>query len=135
MFNNYYLNLISQAVLFGAPATALNIWAEVYYFTHYPVLVAWLSSISVASFTIAIFSTIYGTVQTIRRLKEKRTSKNIQYVKSDSNGNTTIIQKSSGDNVTQIAIQNNYYRGDASRKMCLRYVNVSVDHISEENHR
>lgn len=135
MFNNYYLNLISQAILFGAPAAALNIWAEVYYFTHYPVLVAWLSSISVASFTIAIFSTIYGTVQTIRRIKEKRTSVNTQYVKSDSNGNTTIIQKSSGDNVTQIAIQNNYYRGDASRKMCLRYVNVSVDHTSEENHR
>lgn len=129
MFKNYYLNLISQAILFGAPAAALNIWAEVYYFTHYPVLVAWISSIVVASFTISIFSTIYGTVCTIQRFNENRVSsikkvkissnekiKNIQYVKIDSNS-TTIIQKSNGDNVTQIAIQNNYYR------------------TSEENHR
>lgn len=120
MFNNYYLNLISQAILFGVPASALNIWAEVYYFTHYPVLVAWLSSIAVASFTIVIFSAIYGTVRTIQRFNENRVSnikkieissnkkvKNVQYVKIDSNG-TTIIQKSNGDNVTQIAIQNNY---------------------------
>lgn len=120
MFKNYYLNLISQAILFGVPATALNIWAEVYYFTHYPVLVAWVSSIVVASFTIAIFSTIYGTVHVIQRINETRISniktvkisnnkeiKNTQYVKTHSNG-TTIIQKSSGDNVTQIAIQNNY---------------------------
>lgn len=120
MFNNYYLNLISQAILFGVPASALNIWAEVYYFTHYPVLVAWLSSIAVASFTIAIFSTIYGTVRTIQRINENRISnikkikissnkevKNVQYVKIDSNG-TTIIQKSNGNNTTQIAIQNNY---------------------------
>lgn len=112
MFKNYYLNLISQAILFGVPAAALNIWAEVYYFTHYPVLVAWLSSITVASFTIAIFSTIYGTVHVIQRINETRTSnkktKNVQYVKTHSNSVTTIIQKSSGDNVTQIAIQNNY---------------------------
>lgn len=120
MFKNYYLNLISQAILFGAPAAALNIWAEVYYFTHYPVLVAWLSSIAVAGFTISIFSAIYGTVRTIQRFNENRISsikkveissnekiKNIQYVKIDSNS-TTIIQKSNGDNVTQIAIQNNY---------------------------
>lgn len=120
MFNNYYLNLISQAILYGVPAAALNIWAEVYYFTHYPVLVAWLSSVAVASFTIAIFSNIYGTVRIIQRFNENRISnikkvkisnnkeiKNIQYVKINSNG-TTIIQKSNGDNVTQIAIQNNY---------------------------
>lgn len=109
MFNNYYLNLISQAILFGVPASALNIWAEVYYFTHYPVLVAWLSSIAVASFTIAIFSTIYGMVRAIQRFNENRISntKNVQYVKSNSNG-TTIIQKSNGNNTTQIAIQNNY---------------------------
>ena len=120
MFNNYYLNLISQAILFGVPASALNIWAEVYYFTHYPVLVAWLSSIAVASFTIAIFSTIYGTVRTIQRFNENRVSsikkieissnedvKNVQYVKISSNS-TTIIQKSNGNNTTQIAIQNNY---------------------------
>ena len=112
MFKNYYLNLISQAILFGVPAAALNIWAEVYYFTHYPVLVAWLSSITVASFTIAIFSTIYGTVHVIQRINENRISnnkeiKNTQYVKINSNG-TTIIQKSNGNNVTQIAIQNNY---------------------------
>lgn len=120
MFNNYYLNLISQAILYGVPAAALNIWAEVYYFTHYPVLVAWISSIVVACFTISIFSTIYGTVRTIQRFNENRVSnikkieissnkkvKNVQYVKIDSNG-TTIIQKSNGDNVTQIAIQNNY---------------------------
>lgn len=120
MFKNYYLNLISQAILFGVPATALNIWAEVYYFTHYPVLVAWLSSITVASFTIAIFSTIYGTVHVIQRINENRISnikkvkisnnkeiKNTQYVKINSNG-TTIIQKANGNNVTQIAIQNNY---------------------------
>lgn len=129
MFNNYYLNLICQAILYGVPAGALNIWAEVYYFTHYPVLVAWLSSIAVAGFTISIFSTIYGTVRTIQRFNENRISsikkveissnekiKNIQYVKIDSNS-TTIIQKSNGDNVTQIAVQNNYYR------------------TSEENHR
>lgn len=120
MFNNYYLNLISQAILFGVPASALNIWAEVYYFTHYPVLVAWLSSIAVASFTIVIFSAIYGTVRTIQRFNENRISdikkieissneevKNVQYVKINSNS-TTIIQKSNGNNVTQIAIQNNY---------------------------
>ena len=120
MFNNYYLNLISQAILFGVPAAALNIWAEVYYFTHYPVLVAWLSSIAVASFTIVIFSTIYGTVRTIQRINENRVSsikkieissnkevKNVQYVKISSNS-TTIIQKSNGNNTTQIAIQNNY---------------------------
>lgn len=120
MFNNYYLNLISQTILFGVPAAALNIWAEVYYFTHYPVLVAWLSSVAVASFTIAIFSNIYGTVRIIQRFNENRISnikkvkisnnkeiKNIQYVKINSNG-TTIVQKSNGDNVTQIAIQNNY---------------------------
>lgn len=120
MFNNYYLNLICQAILFGVPASALNIWAEVHYFSHYPVLVAWLSSIAVAGFTISIFSAIYGTVRTIQRFNENRVSsikkveissnekiKNIQYVKIDSNS-TTIIQKSNGDNVTQIAIQNNY---------------------------
>lgn len=120
MFNNYYLNLISQAILYGVPAAALNIWAEVYYFTHYPVLVAWISSIVVASFTISIFSAIYGTVRTIQRFNENRISsikkveissnkkiKNVQYVKINSSG-TTIIQKSNGDNVTQIAIQNNY---------------------------
>lgn len=120
MFNNYYLNLISQAILYGVPASALNIWAEVYYFTHYPVLVAWLSSIAVASFTIVIFSIIYGTVRTIQRINENRVSnirkieissnekvKNVQYVKIDSNS-TTIIQKSNGNNTTQIAIQNNY---------------------------
>ena len=120
MFNNYYLNLISQAILFGVPASALNIWAEVYYFTHYPVLVAWLSSIAVASFTIVIFSTIYGTVRIIQRFNENRVSsikkieissnkevKNVQYVKISSNS-TTIIQKSNGNNTTQIAIQNNY---------------------------
>lgn len=120
MFNNYYLNLISQAILFGVPASALNIWAEVYYFTHYPVLVAWLSSIAVASFTIVIFSTIYGTVRVIQRINENRISnikkikissnkevKNVQYVKIGSNS-TTIIQKSNGNNTTQIAIQNNY---------------------------
>lgn len=120
MFKNYYLNLISQAILYGVPAAALNIWAEVYYFTHYPVLVAWLSSIAVAGFTISIFSAIYGTVRTIQRFNENRVSsikkveissnkkiKNIQYVKINSSG-TTIIQKSNGDNVTQIAIQNNY---------------------------
>ena len=120
MFNNYYLNLISQAILFGVPASALNIWAEVYYFTHYPVLVAWLSSIVVASLTIVIFSTIYGTVRIIQRFNENRVSsikkieissnedvKNVQYVKISSNS-TTIIQKSNGNNTTQIAIQNNY---------------------------
>ena len=120
MFNNYYLNLISQAILFGVPASALNIWAEVYYFTHYPVLVAWLSSIAVACFTIVIFSTIYGTVRIIQRINENRISnikkveissnkevKNVQYVKISSNS-TTIIQKSNGNNTTQIAIQNNY---------------------------
>lgn len=120
MFNNYYLNLISQAILFGVPAAALNIWAEVYYFTHYPVLVAWLSSIAVASFTIVIFSAIYGTVRVIQRINENRVSnikkieissneevKNVQYVKISSNS-TTIIQKSNGNNTTQIAIQNNY---------------------------
>ena len=120
MFNNYYLNLISQAILFGVPASALNIWAEVYYFTHYPVLVAWISSIAVASFTIVIFSTIYGTVRVIQRINENRISnikkikissnkevKNVQYVKIGSNS-TTIIQKSNGNNTTQIAIQNNY---------------------------
>ena len=120
MFKNYYLNLISQAILFGVPAAALNIWAEVYYFTHYPVLVAWLSSITIASFTIAIFSTIYGTVHVIQRINENRISnikkvkisnnkeiKNTQYVKINSNG-ITIIQKANGNNVTQIAIQNNY---------------------------
>lgn len=120
MFNNYYLNLISQAILFGVPASALNIWAEVYYFTHYPVLVAWLSSIAVACFTIVIFSAIYGMVRTIQRINENRISnikkieissnkevKNVQYVKISSNS-TTIIQKSYGDNTTQIAIQNNY---------------------------
>lgn len=120
MFNNYYLNLISQAILYGVPASVLNIWAEVYYFTHYPVLVAWLSSIAVASFTIVIFSTIYGTVRTIQRFNENRVSsikkieissnedvKNVQYVKISSNS-TTIIQKSNGNNTTQIAIQNNY---------------------------
>ena len=120
MFNNYYLNLISQAILYGVPAAALNIWAEVYYFTHYPVLVAWLSSIAVASFTIGIFSTIYGTVRTIQRINENHVSnikkidissnlevKNLQYVKINSSG-TTIIQKSNGNNTTQIAIQNNY---------------------------
>ena len=121
MFNNYYLNLISQAILFGVPASALNIWAEVYYFTHYPVLVAWLSSIAVATFTIVIFSTIYGTVRIIQRINENRISnikkvkissnkevKNVQYVKISSTGTTTIIQKSNGNNTTQIAIQNNY---------------------------
>ena len=121
MFNNYYLNLISQAILYGVPAAALNIWAEVYYFTHYPVLVAWLSSIAVACFTIVIFSTIHVTVRTIQRFNENRISnikkvqissnkeiKNVQYVKINSNGTTTIIQKSNGNNVTQIAIQNNY---------------------------
>ena len=120
MFNNYYLNLISQAILYGVPASALNIWAEVYYFTHYPVLVAWLSSIAVASFTIVIFSAIYGTVRIIQRINENRVSnikkieistneevKNVQYVKISSNS-TTIIQKSNGNNTTQIAIQNNY---------------------------
>ena len=120
MFNNYYLNLISQAILYGVPASALNIWAEVYYFTHYPVLVAWLSSIVVASLTIVIFSTIYGTVRIIQRINENRISsikkveissnkevKNVQYVKIGSNS-TTIIQKSNGNNTTQIAIQNNY---------------------------
>ena len=120
MFNNYYLNLISQAILYGVPASALNIWAEVYYFTHYPVLVAWLSSIAVACFTIVIFSTIYGTVRIIQRFNENRVSsikkieissnedvKNVQYVKISSNS-TTIIQKSNGNNTTQIAIQNNY---------------------------
>ena len=120
MFNNYYLNLISQAILYGVPASALNIWAEVYYFTHYPVLVAWLSSIAVATFTIVIFSTIYGTVRIIQRINENRISrikkieissnkevKNVQYVKIGSNS-TTIIQKSNGNNTTQIAIQNNY---------------------------
>ena len=120
MFNNYYLNLISQAILYGVPASALNIWAEVYYFTHYPVLVAWLSSIAVASLTIVIFSTIYGTVRIIQRINENRISnikkveissnkevKNVQYVKISSNS-TTIIQKSNGNNTTQIAIQNNY---------------------------
>lgn len=120
MFNNYYLNLISQAILYGVPASALNIWAEVYYFTHYPVLVAWLSSIAVASFTIVIFSAIYGTVRVIQRINENRISsikkveissnkevKNVQYVKIGSNS-TTIIQKSNGNNTTQIAIQNNY---------------------------
>ena len=121
MFNNYYLNLISQAILFGVPASALNIWAEVYYFTHYPVLVAWLSSIAVACFTIVIFSVIYGTVRIIQRINENRISnikkikisnnkevKNVQYVKISSTGTTTIIQKSNGNNTTQIAIQNNY---------------------------
>lgn len=122
MFKNYYLNLISQAILFGVPAAALNIWAEVYYFTHYPVLVAWLSSIFVACLTISIFSTIYGTVRTIQRINENRIAnikkvqisnnkeiKNLQYVKIHSNGTTTtIIQKSNGNNTTQIAIQNNY---------------------------
>ena len=121
MFNNYYLNLISQAILFGVPASALNIWAEVYYFTHYPVLVAWLSSIAVACFTIVIFSAIYGTVRIIQRINENRISnikkidissnkevKNVQYVKISSTGTTTIIQKSNGNNTTQIAIQNNY---------------------------
>lgn len=120
MFNNYYLNLIGQVILFGVPASALNIWAEVYYFTHYPVLVAWISSIAVASFTIMIFSIIYGTVRTIRRINENHISnikkieissnkevKNVQYVKIGSNS-TTIIQKSNGNNTTQIAIQNNY---------------------------
>ena len=120
MFNNYYLNLISQAILYGVPASVLNIWAEVYYFTHYPVLVAWLSSIAVASFTIVIFSAIYGTVRVIQRINENRISsikkveissnkevKNVQYVKIGSNS-TTIIQKSNGNNTTQIAIQNNY---------------------------
>lgn len=120
MFNSYYLNLISQAILYGVPASALNIWAEVYYFTHYPVLVAWLSSIVVASLTIVIFSTIYGTVRIIQRFNENRVSsikkieissnedvKNVQYVKISSNS-TTIIQKSNGNNTTQIAIQNNY---------------------------
>lgn len=120
MFNNYYLNLISQAILYGVPASALNIWAEVYYFTHYPVLVAWLSSIAVATFTIVIFSAIYGTVRVIQRINENRISnikrieissnkevKNVQYVKINSSG-TTIIQKSNGNNTTQIAIQNNY---------------------------
>ena len=121
MFKNYYLNLISQVILFGVPAAALNIWAEVYYFTHYPVLVAWLSSIAVACFTIVIFSTIHVTVRTIQRFNENRISnikkvqissnkeiKNVQYVKINSNGTTTIIQKSNGNNTTQIAIQNNY---------------------------
>lgn len=121
MFNNYYLNLISQAILYGVPASVLNIWAEVYYFTHYPVLVAWLSSIAVASFTIVIFSAIYGTVRVIQRINENRISsikkveissnkevKNVQYVKIGSNS-TTIIQKSNGNNTTQIAIQNNYF--------------------------
>lgn len=120
MFNNYYLNLVSQAILFGVPASALNIWAEVHYFTHYPVLVAWLSSIAVACFTIVIFSVIYGTVRIIQRINENRISnikkikissnkevKNVQYVKIGSNS-TTIIQKSNGNNTTQIAIQNNY---------------------------
>lgn len=121
MFNNYYLNMISQAILYGVPAAALNIWAEVYYFTHYPVLVAWLSSIAVACFTISIFFTIHRTVRTIQRFNENRIAnikkvkisnnkeiKNLQYVKIHSNGTTTIVQKSNGDNVTQIAIQNNY---------------------------
>lgn len=121
MFNNYYLNLISQAILFGVPASALNIWAEVYYFTHYPVLVAWLSSIAIACFTIVIFSAIYGTVRVIQLFNENRVSsikkieissnedvKNVQYVKISSTGTTTIIQKSNGNNTTQIAIQNNY---------------------------
>ena len=120
MFNNYYLNLISQAILFGVPASALNIWAEVYYFTHYPVLVAWLSSIAIACFTIVIFSAIYGTVRVIQLFNENRVSsikkieissnedvKNVQYVKINSSS-TTIIQKSNGNNTTQIAIQNNY---------------------------
>ena len=120
MFNNYYLNLISQAILFGVPASALNIWAEVYYFTHYPVLVAWLSSIAIACFTIVIFSAIYGTVRVIHLFNANRVSsikkieissnedvKNVQYVKISSNS-TTIIQKSNGNNTTQIAIQNNY---------------------------
>lgn len=120
MFNNYYLNLICQAILYGVPASALNIWAEVYYFTHYPVLVAWLSSIAVACFTIVIFSVIYGTVRIIQRINENRISnikkikissnkevKNVQYMKIGSNS-TTIIQKSNGNNTTQIAIQNNY---------------------------
>ena len=128
MFNNYYLNLISQAILYGVPAAALNIWAEVYYFTHYPVLVAWLSSIAVAGFTISIFSTIYGTVRTIQRFNENRISnikkvqiannkeiKNLQYVKVDSSGTTTIIQKANGNNVTQIAIQNNYITSEENR--------------------
>lgn len=128
MFKNYYLNWISQAILFCVPAGALNIWANVYYFTHYPVLVAWLSSIAVACFTISIFSAIYGTVRIIRQFNENRISnikkveissnkeiKNLQYVKIDSNG-TTIIQKSSGDNVTQIAIQNNYITSEENRR-------------------
>lgn len=122
MFKNYYLNLISQSILFGVPAAALNIWANVYYFTHYPVLVAWLSSIFVACFSILIFSTIYGTVRIIQRINENRISnikrieissngevKNVQYVKINSSGTTTtIVQKSNGNNTTQIAIQNNY---------------------------
>lgn len=121
MFKNYYLNLIGQSILFGVPAGALNIWANAYYFTHYPVLVAWLSSIAVACFSIAIFSTIYGTVHIIQRINENRISnikkieissneevKNVQYVKINSNGTTTIVQKSNGNNTTQIAIQNNY---------------------------
>lgn len=122
MFKNYYLNLISQSILFCVPAGALNIWANVYYFTNYPVLVAWLSSIAVACFSIAIFSTIYGTVRIIRRINENRISnikrieissneevKNVQYVKiNSSTTTTTIIQKSNGNNTTQIAIQNNY---------------------------
>lgn len=129
MFNNYYLNLISQAILYGVPAATLNIWAEVYYFTHYPVLVAWLSSIAVAGFTISIFSTIYGTVRTIQRFNENRISnikkvqiannkeiKNLQYVKVDSSGTTTIIQKANGNNVTQIAIQNNYTTSEENRR-------------------
>ena len=129
MFKNYYLNLISQAILFGVPASALNIWAEVYYFTHYPVLVAWLSSIAVACFTISIFTTIYGTVRIIQRFNENRISnirkvqiannkeiKNVQYVKIHSSGTTTIVQKSNGNNVTQIAIQNNYTTSEEKRR-------------------
>lgn len=120
MFKNYYLNWISQAILFCVPDGALNIWANVYYFTHYPVLVAWLSSIAVACFTISIFSAIYGTVRIIRQFNETRTSnkktKNVQYVKTYSNSVTTIIQKSSGDNVTQIAIQNNYITSEENRR-------------------
>lgn len=129
MFKNYYLNLISQAILYGVPAAALNIWAEVYYFTHYPVLVAWLSSIAVACFTISIFTTIYGTVRIIQRFNENRISnirkvqiannkeiKNVQYVKIHSSGTTTIVQKSNGNNVTQIAIQNNYTTSEEKRR-------------------
>lgn len=129
MFKNYYLNLISQAILFGVPASALNIWAEVYYFTHYQVLVAWLSSIAVACFTISIFTTIYGTVRIIQRFNENHISnirkvqiannkeiKNVQYVKIHSSGTTTIVQKSNGNNVTQIAIQNNYTTSEEKRR-------------------